>query len=346
MRIRVLAVLAIAVSPGFCADWNAKAAADYLDSRQKDWFAWPTAKAEGGPCLSCHTGLTYLLARPALGRKLGEAGPSDWQTGLLEGVKHRVLAESPKPSIQLSVETVFLSLFYALEDSKRGTLRPETERVFQKLWARQVKEGDNKGSWNWYNLNLDPWETQVSPFYAAGLAALAVGTAPRYATQPGIQENLTALKGFLATHQEGQPFQNRLLLLWAFTKMPDLLSKPQREALVKEAWDKQEPDGGWTNESFGAWNKHADAPGQAGSNGYATAFVAFALERAGIARSDKRLNRALQWLESHQAKEGYWDAQSLNKHFPQGAMEIQFMRDAATSFAVLALLDVDPARRL
>jgi hypothetical protein len=70
------------------------------------------------------------------------------------------------------------------------------------------------------------------------------------------------------------------------------------------------------------------------------------VERAGVSHNDKRLARALRWLEDHQdSSGGYWDAQSLNKQFPQGSMEIQFMRDAATSFAALALLDSDPSRR-
>ena len=34
------------------ADWNPRAAADYLDARQKAWFAWAPAKASGGPCIS------------------------------------------------------------------------------------------------------------------------------------------------------------------------------------------------------------------------------------------------------------------------------------------------------
>jgi hypothetical protein len=343
MRILTFALL---TSTAFCADWNPQTAANYLDSRQKAWFAWPTAKAEGGPCLSCHTGLTYLLARPAIAHKLGEASPSSWETGLVEGVKGRVLADAAKPSIQLSVETVEVSLYYALRDSRTGTLQPETEQVLNKLWARQLKEGENKGTWNWHNLNLDPWETQVSPFYAASLAALAVGSAPKYAAQPAIQENISAMKLFLATHRDSQPLQNRLLLLWASTRMPDLLTKVQREALLKEVWEKQEADGGWSSESFGAWNKHPDAPSQAGSNSYATAFISFAVERAGLPHSDKRLARALRWLEDHQdPTAGYWDAQSLNKQFPQGSMESQFMRDAATSFAALALLDYDPSRR-
>jgi squalene-hopene/tetraprenyl-beta-curcumene cyclase len=319
------------------ADWNARGAADYFDGRQKAWFAWKTAEAPGGPCLSCHTGLTYLLARPALDRKLSEA-PNSWEIGLINGAKGRVLAEAPKPSIQLSVETVFLSLVYAMEDSRHGWLRPETEQVFEKLWARQGP----LGAWGWYSLNLDPWETQVSPFYAASLAALAVGTAPKYAAPA---EKLAAMKSYLASHLEEQPLQNRLMLAWASVKMPDLMSKAQREALLKEVWDKQEKDGGWSAETLGAWNKHPDAPLHAGSDAYATAFIAFAAERAGVAHKDKRLARGLAWLESHQDASGYWDAMSLNKKFPADSMEIRFMRDAATAYASMALMDFDPAKR-
>ena len=54
------------------ADWNPRLAAQYLDSRQKEWFAWPRANAGAKPCVSCHTGVTYLLARPALREALGE----------------------------------------------------------------------------------------------------------------------------------------------------------------------------------------------------------------------------------------------------------------------------------
>jgi len=51
------------------------------------------------------------------------------------------------------------------------------------------------------------------------------------------------------------------------------------------------------------------------------------------------LTKALQWLRTHQdAATGTWEATSMNKHFEPGGMQDQFMRDAATSFASLALL--------
>jgi hypothetical protein len=330
-----LVPVALLVPALFGADWSAKSAADYMDSRQKLWFAWPTAKGPGGPCISCHTGLAYLMARPDLRKKLGEAGPTEWEIGLHDAMKGRVLGSAEKPAIQISVETVFLSALDAMEDSKSGKLRPETEQVLAKLWERQLKDGPLKGSWPWYSLNLDPWETEASPFFAGSLAALAAGVAPAYVPP---SENFAALKEFLGSHREGQPLQNRLLLLWASMRVPDLVSKSQREALLKEVWAKQESDGGWSMASLGGWNVHPDAPLQPGSNGYATAFTAFVLERAGISHRDAHLKKALDWLSAHQDPAGFWEAQSLNKKFPADSMEIRFMRDAATGYASMALV--------
>jgi hypothetical protein len=72
---------------GFCQGWSPRLAADYLDARQQAWNAWSTAKAPGGACFSCHTGMTYLIARPSLRRALGAGAHADgksrpeWPTG-------------------------------------------------------------------------------------------------------------------------------------------------------------------------------------------------------------------------------------------------------------------------
>src|SRR6476646_7712054 len=94
---RVATGLAFSAAMGFAADWDPAAAAKYLDSRQEKWFAWPNAVAKGGPCLSCHTGLTYILARPVLRRALGETASARWETGMLEGLKARV-EDNPAPA--------------------------------------------------------------------------------------------------------------------------------------------------------------------------------------------------------------------------------------------------------
>jgi hypothetical protein len=81
---------------GYGGDWNKRLAADYLDGRQQTWFAWKPAAAKGGPCMSCHTGLTYLLARPALRKALKEPAPTEYETGLLAGLRARLEQNEPK----------------------------------------------------------------------------------------------------------------------------------------------------------------------------------------------------------------------------------------------------------
>ena len=66
MISRVAVCLMLSALPAACADWNPKLAAQYLDARQKDWFAWPAANGGAKPCISCHTGLTYLLEQGQL----------------------------------------------------------------------------------------------------------------------------------------------------------------------------------------------------------------------------------------------------------------------------------------
>src|SRR5215813_1747054 len=108
---RIVLALVVFAAPGFSQDWNPRLAAQYLDSRQKEWFAWPTAQAAEGPCISCHTGLTYLLARPALRRALGEAEPTVYEVGLLNALRARVNKKNPndlaqKPTQALGVEAI------------------------------------------------------------------------------------------------------------------------------------------------------------------------------------------------------------------------------------------------
>jgi hypothetical protein len=72
---------------------------------------------------------------------------------------------------------------------------------------------------------------------------------------------------------------------------------------------------------------------------YTTAYVAFIMQQAGLRPSDGRLARALEWLRAHQDRQfGSWAAVSMNKRYEPDPMQILFMQDAATAFAVLALL--------
>jgi squalene-hopene/tetraprenyl-beta-curcumene cyclase len=349
-------VFVLAALPGFCNDWNPRLAADYLDSRQKEWFAWAPAKASGGPCFSCHTGMTYLLARPALRRALGESRPTPYETGLVDGLRARVekksgkdispaFANEPLASQAMGVESIFSALFLASQDADSGTMSTATQQAFDRMWSLQSQDWKAKGAWAWFSLNLDPWEMPESQFIGATLAALAVGTAPAdYRKRPEVREDVAALSAYLAREHQAQPLHNRLYLLWASTRLPEALPENLRKAILDEVWRTQESDGGWTMKALGPWTEHSAAPSSSGSNAYATGFVAFVLGNAGIDRTDARLVRARQWLKSRQNREfGYWTADSMNKVFKPDSMMVKFMQDAATSFAALALIEAGDA---
>jgi len=343
--IGTLLVIAISLHAG----WDPPLAAKYLDARQQEWMDWPPAKAAGGACFSCHTGATYLLARPALRRVLGESRPTAYETALLAGLRARAplldasaikpgFAHEPMASQALGVEAVFAALFLSLADG--GTnLDADAHVAFDRLWALQLRQGAARGAWPWFNLDLDPYEMPPSTFYGAALAALAAGNAPaEYRKQPHVQARIADLTAYLAHARESQPLHNRLMLLWASTKLPDAMPAAARQSTIEEVWRKQEADGGWTMESLGPWSPHPGAPVSNGSDSYATGLVAAALEAADVPPGDPKLARAAAWLESHQDRQsGYWAAESMNKQYPPGSMQVRFMRDAATALAALAL---------
>jgi squalene-hopene/tetraprenyl-beta-curcumene cyclase len=304
-----------------------------MDGRQKEWFAWPRANGGAKPCISCHTGLPYLLARPALRKTLGEKEPTQYELGLLESLRSRVGMKTPD-SQGMGVESVFAALFL------------RTPEAYDRMGAMQIREGKAAGAWKWFNTDLDPWEEPESDLFGAALAAIALGGAPEeYRKQPQVQERVAALAAHLRGSQDALPLQNRLAVAWASTKLPEAMDSKTRDAVLREVTEKQRPDGGWSMESLGPWKVHPNAPAAApGSNAYATAFTTLVLLDTGAKATDPRMERALEWLRSHQDREGgYWNADSMNKQYKPDSMEIQFMRDAATGFAAKALLTAEGA---
>jgi squalene-hopene/tetraprenyl-beta-curcumene cyclase len=356
MLIRsIAAVLTLLAVPAFCEDWNARLAEQYLDSRQKEWVKWPMAMASGVACVSCHTGLTYLVARPALRRALGEkTGPTLYEDVLVASMRATVIRTDAKDLFAglkglivdqvYGAQAVLSALVLGMDDNQRGKLSPEGEMAFERMWSLQVKSGPDKGAWLWSDFDLDPWETKESAFYGAALGALATGVAPAaYQSRPEIRENVASLTAYLRSGPADQPLHNRLFLLWASAKMHDLLPEASRKAILDEIWRKQEPDGGWTLESMGPWKKRPAATPASGSNSYATALVAFTVQQAGVRSSDPGLTRALGWLKTHQdTQTGNWVAESMNHtHSTHGPMAEKFMSDAATGYATAALLAAD-----
>ena len=292
-----------------------------MDSRQKDWFVWPRANAGAKPCVSCHTGVTYLLARPALRQALGEDAPTVYETGLLASLRSRIDLKEPVASPGLGVESILAARFLATGDA------------VDRMWALQVHDGAAKGSWNWFALERDPWEMPDSRFYGAALAAMAVPAKDH--GRPQAQE----LVAYLHRERAAQPLHNRLMLLWASAGFPDVLPAAERRALVEEVWKKQQADGSWTMDSLGPFPVHPKAPHTEGGSAYATAFTAYVMQQAGGDPANPKLARALAWLRTRQNPEcGCWRSVSMNEKYESGSIPAGFMDDAATSFAVLVLL--------
>ena len=115
-----------------------------------------------------------------------------------------------------------------------------------------------------------------------GAGRLATGLAPGdYQARPEIQRNVAALTAYLRGRQEKHAAAQRLFLLWASSKLHDLLPN----ATSRRFWRsgrKQEADGGWTLAALGPWNRSTTRRRPSvGSNSYATALAAFATGTGG-----------------------------------------------------------------
>jgi squalene-hopene/tetraprenyl-beta-curcumene cyclase len=357
----VLAVVLMAAvgaaNPGAAADpvgWNPKAAAAYLDQRQDWWQKWPGAARDHDTyCVSCHTVATYALARPALRSALGETAPSAGERSLHANISKRVMMWKdvepfypdqtrglPKTSESRGTESILNALVLARRDAGGGTLGDDTRRAFENMWALQFTRGDQAGSWAWLNFHYEPWEADGSRYYGAALAAIAVGMAPGgHAATAGIQDRTKLLREYLAKAADQQHLFNRVTALWASTTWSGAILTPeQQRAIVDEALRLQQADGGWSMASLGSWKRADNTALDTRSDGYATGLIAYVLQATGDGRVKAPLARARAWLQKNQDASGSWYATSLNKQRDPASDAARFMSDAATAYAVLALI--------
>lgn len=332
--------------------WNSRAAAAYLDGRAEWWSGWPAAARDHDTfCISCHTALPYALARPALRSLLGETGPTPNERKILDNIARRVTLWNdvqpfysdekqgvPKTLESRGTEAVLNALIAV---SSGGQSRELARQALENMRALQVKNGDAMGAWPWLNFHNEPWEADDSQFWGASLAAIALGKAPaEYRSAPAVQESIRALSQYLSQRAPDQSLLNRAFLLWASALIPGLLPSRDKAALVAGFESKQLEDGGWSSASLviASWKRRDGTPLDSKSDGYGTGLVSFALQQAGVPRTQPSLRKALAWLSRNQDKAaGFWPSSSLNKQRDPQSDSGRFMSDAATAYAVLAL---------
>jgi squalene-hopene/tetraprenyl-beta-curcumene cyclase len=332
--------------------WSRQSAAKYLDDREIWWQNWPRAqKDQGTVCVSCHTQLPYAMARPVLQRELGETGMTPADKVMMDSVEKRVSHWSemipfysdeksgPGKTVEAhATEAVLNSVILASYDTVQGHLRPVTRTAFGNLWALQQDKGDWEGAWIWQNFHLGPWEGEESGYQGAALImATALNVPDGYAKQPEVVAHLDRLGEFLRRGYASQPVMNQLYVLWASGKAPGLLTPSERQTLLATLQDQQQADGGWNTTNMDERDRKDDSPAPTESDGYATGIAILAMEQAGIPRHDPMLHRGLDWLVTHQQKDGTWNAVSINKKRDPASDPGLFMQDAATAYAVLAL---------
>ena len=312
---------------GVKSTWSQQSAAQYLDSRETWWQSWDAAKRDHTTvCVSCHTVLPYALSRSSLRGALGETAPTKQEQIMLYNVLRRVTMwnevqpfypnSKSGPTLATdsrATESVLNTLILSTYDQQKNHLTDITRSAFDNMWALQIKSGEQAGAWNWQNFHLAPWESNESQYNGAVLAAIAVGRAPdNYQHDPKVQENLRLLRGFLRREYDAQPLLNKVYVLWASARLPGLLDAKERSALARTLASKQQPDGGWSVNDLGTWQRHDDTPEQTKSDGLATGLTVLALEQSGMGGASAK--RGLDWLTQNQNQEdGKWSAWSLNK---------------------------------
>jgi squalene-hopene/tetraprenyl-beta-curcumene cyclase len=366
IRSALVAIVVVLASSSARADgealaWKPAAAARYLDEREDTWFAFALAtRGEGtaqSSCISCHSVLPYIFARPVLRKRAGSEPPTKQEQKLLAQTRNRVSHwknldteefgllydfNDRKKTESWGTEAILNAVVLGFDDRTRGRSSPsdETKQAFAHLWERQLQTGNHKGAWDWLDFSFAPWEAKDGAYYGAALAAIAVGSAPGYFT-PGADAALDAkvesLRKYLRDQLPKQNLHNQVWGLWAAATVEGISTKAERQSVIGHLLGKQRADGGWSLPSLGAWVRSDHSEQDAESDGYATGLVLHVLQTAGVPKGDAKVARGLNWLAANQAASGAWRSVSVNKKRDPASHAGKFMSDAATAYAVLAL---------
>ena len=297
--------------------WSAEKAASYLDAVGVNW-------TRDRKCVTCHTNMPYLMARPRLAGH-GDDGWKEVRKFLEDDVTSWGNGGKPKGDAYVVVTAAAL----AVDDARGGKLQPRTKDALDRMWTVQQKDG----AWNWIKCDWPPLEHD--DYYGATLAAMAVGLAPdKYAETEAAKAGIAKLKAYFAK-TPAPDLHHKLMLAWASTKIDGLMSADDRKAAVDEVTKLQRADGGWCLPSFGAYKrrdkmKTPNDP-KADSDGYATGLAVFVLRQTGVKADDPAVAKGVEWLKANQRESGRWFTRSLNND------KDHYITHAGTAVAVLAL---------
>lgn len=296
------------------AAFNPAKAAEYLDGVGVNW-------TRDRKCITCHTNMPYLTARPLLP---GDAGWKEVRQFLEADVAKWEAGEKARGDAYV-VATAFALAF---SDAKTtGKLHPRTRAALDRMWAIQRATGE----WNWLKCDWPPLEHD--DYYGATLAALAVGMAPEgYAKTDAARAGLEKLRAYFKKTPPPD-LHHKAMLLWASTVVDGLMTADEQKAAVAELRARQHADGGWGLPSLGNYKPRdkTDNDPNAPSDGYGTGFVVYVLRQAGVPADDTAVKKGVAWIKGNQRASGRWFTRSLNND------KTHYIANAGTAFCVLAL---------
>jgi len=305
------------------AAFSMERAARFLDQAAVSW-------TRQRKCGTCHTNYPYLVARPTL-REPAAPAMAEVRRFFEDRVAHWDDAgKEARP--RWDAEVVSTAAALAMNDAATtGKLHPRTRQALDRIWTVQRPDG----GFNWLKCDWPPYE--YDDYHGAIVAALGAGHAPdRYAQTPAAQAGLQRLRAYFSKNPPPN-LHHQAMLLWASTRLDDLMTAEQRSATISRLRALQRADGGWNLPSLGDWKRRDGTPNDAGapSDGFATGLVIFVLRQADVPAADPALQRGVAWLLSHQRASGRWFTRSLNND------KDHYISHAGTAFAVLALRACD-----
>jgi len=326
---------------GLAPDWRAKAA-KYLDGRASSWLTSPPNIANIKCAMSCHTTFPTLLARTALGDAplaAADTARTRFEARVTERAAGSALPMYGKNGDAKTVEShateaVLNATALSLDDlGKGGTVAASTKSALDAMWKEQRADG----AWDWLEFGLEPWETRTD--WGTAMAALVAGSVPE-GTSSAQAAGTAKLTSYLKGRLTKMAFHDRVVVLWASSKLTSLLSPDEASSIADELAAKQLDDGGFALGSFGKGDLAATA---SASDGYATSLAVLAL-CTGAADGKKRpdVAKGLAWIAKNQQADGSWPGQSVNS---DSARAKGFMTDAATAYAALAITSCVPSAK-
>ena len=291
-------------------------AADFLDGVGVGW-------TRDRKCITCHTNMPYLLARPALP---GDTGWKEVRAFLENDVASWSKGGKPRGDAYI----IATALVLAYNDAHTtGQLQPLTRTALDRMWKGQKPSGE----WGWLKCGWPPMEHD--DYYGATLAAIATGIAPgKYAQTEQARAGIEKLKSYFRK-TPAPDLHHKTMLLWASTLLPGLLTGEEQQATIRELVGQQHEDGGWSLPSLGRYTRRdaAKTPNDphAPSDGYATGLSIFVLRKAGVTASNPVIQKGITWLKANQRESGRWYTRSLNND------RAHYITNAGSAFCVLAL---------